>query len=171
MQIITLIPASGKGSRFGSPKVDALYNGVSFLQMILNTLRDAGLLNCYVLRDLETPDMLATVRYGMQRALRDASLPDGWLIWPVDHPLVKPATVLALLKDFAEKRNSVLIPRHQGRNGHPIILPGSFTIPQTDNPDGLKGVISQAHYPIGYVEVDDAGILVNINTPEDILYV
>lgn len=171
MKIIAIIPAAGKGSRFGMPKVDASYNGISFAQMIINTLKAAGIEDYILVRDIETPDMLATLRIGMQRALQQQERPDGWLIWPVDHPTVKASTVSIMVQVFTEKANSVIIPRNQGKNGHPILLPGALVIPDQPQPLGLKGVIIQSGFPQLCIDVDDVGILFNFNTPEDVIYV
>jgi CTP:molybdopterin cytidylyltransferase MocA len=171
MLIYALIPASGQGRRFGQPKVDALFNSLTFAQQIITTLEAAGIPDLYVIRDLETPDMLSTLRIGMHRVLEEGINPDVWLIWPVDHPSVQAETIRALMHKFEHRKNSIIIPRHHDKSGHPILLPGSFAIPEQTNPIGLKGVIIQSEFPVRYLNVDDPGILQNINTPEDALYV
>lgn len=171
MKIIAIIPAAGKGTRFGMPKVDASYNGISFAEMIKSTLTEAGIGDIYLIRDVETPDMLATIKIGMHRVLREQERPDGWLIWPVDHPTVKASTIRMLVNVFTGKANSVIIPRHQNRNGHPILVPGALVIPDKPEPLGLKGVIIKSGFPLHYIDVDDVGILFNLNTPEDVVYV
>ena len=171
MQIVALIPAAGKGSRYGMPKVDALYNGLSFSQCIVNTLQEAGINDKIVIRDIDTPDMLASLKAGIRTYLFNNALPDGWLIWPVDHPAVKIHTVQLMLKVFALRDNSIIIPRYSGKSGHPIIIPSTLVIPDQPLPNGLKDVIQLSHFPVHFVEVEDPGILVNINKPEDVKYV
>ncbi len=171
MQIVALIPAAGKGSRFGMPKVDAMYNGITFSQAILNTLQELGHIDSLVIRDVETPDMFASLKLGMKTFQSQNIHPDGWLIWPVDHPTVKPDTVRFMLKIFSARNNSIIIPRHDSKNGHPIIIPASLAIPDIAPANGLKEIIMLSHLPVHFVEVDDPGILVNINTPEDVKYV
>jgi len=171
MKIIAVIPAAGKGTRFGMPKVDASYNGIAFSEMIINTLKEAGLDDFVLVRDIETPDMLATIKAGMQKAVSEQGNPDGWLIWPVDHPTVKASTIQILVSIFTKKSNSVIIPRNQGKNGHPIIIPSALVIPDKAEPLGLKGIIMQSGFPVFYPDLDDVGILFNFNTPEDVVYV
>ena len=171
MQIIALIPAAGKGSRYGMPKVDAMFNGITFSQMILNTLQSAGIEENLIIRDIDTPDMLGSLKYGMNAYQAQGVHPDGWLIWPVDHPTIKIETIIFIMSIFASHANSIVIPRHAGKNGHPIMLPGSLVIPEQEFANGLKDVIMLSHFPVHFAEVDDPGILVNINTPEDVKYV
>lgn len=171
MDIIAIIPAAGKGTRFGMPKVDANFNGLTFAERILFVLALAGIEKFALVRDVETPDMLASIRYGMQQALKEYARPDGWLIFPVDHPMVREDTIRLLREEFSSHRNSITIPRHKGKSGHPILLPGSFSIEEEANPLGLKGLIIKSVHPVHYVEVEDEGILRNFNTPEDVIYV
>jgi len=170
MEICALIPAAGKGSRFGQPKVDALYNGFTFSEMIIKTLKEAGIKTYYIIRDIETPDMSATLYNGWQQVCREGRHPDGWLIWPVDHPLVKKETIVLMVDAFADNSNSVIIPCYNNRNGHPVLLPGSFVFAKKADAAGLKGAILKSDFPRLYIEVDDAGILANLNTPEEALY-
>lgn len=171
MDIIAIIPAAGKGTRFGMPKVDANFNGLTFAERILFVLALAGIEKFALVRDVETPDMLASIRYGMQQALKEYARPDGWLIFPVDHPMVREDTIKLLQEEFSTRLNSIVIPRCRGKSGHPVILPGCFTIEEEANPLGLKGLIINSAFPVHYVEVEDEGILRNFNTPEDVIYV
>ena len=115
--------------------------------------------------------MLATIRYGIKEVISTGYHPDGWFIWPVDHPTVKTATIRFMVKIFASRLNCVIIPRHADKNGHPIIIPAALVIPEQTHLNGLKEVIMLSGFPIHYTEVDDPGILANINTPEDLRYV
>ena len=171
MDIIALIPAAGKGSRYGMPKVDAVYNGITFSERIQAVLKESGITIIYLLRDLDTPDMLATIRYGIKKALSEEHNPDGWIIWPVDHPNIQKDTILTLIDTFSRNRNCIIIPRYDNKNGHPVVIPMSLAIPDETPPAGLKEVIMLSHIPVLHVDVNDPGILVNINTPEDVKYV
>jgi CTP:molybdopterin cytidylyltransferase MocA len=171
MKVAAIIPAAGQGERFGMPKVDAQYNGISFAQRIINTLQEAGLAEYVLVRDVKTDDMLGSIKWGMEQYLASNARPDGWLIWPVDHPVVTATTITILTTIFADKQNSVIIPRCQGSNGHPILVPGSLVIPDKPQPLGLKGVILESGFSMRYVNVNDVGVLFNINTTDDVVYV
>lgn len=178
MQIYALILANGKGTRYGMPKVDAVFNGLTFLQHIETTLAQAKVDDYLVIRDVETPDMLGSIRYGMHQIMTRGVWPGGWLIWPVDHPFIKAETITALIECHRANPKSVVIPQCHStdgtpafRRGHPIILPGGLIVPNVDYPNGLKSMLEKAKLSTCYISVDDPAILANINTPEDVHYV
>jgi CTP:molybdopterin cytidylyltransferase MocA len=46
------------------------------------------------------------------------------LVYPVDHPLVEKRTVKQMVSEFRRRKSTeeIVMPRHRGRYGHPIIL-------------------------------------------------
>jgi molybdenum cofactor cytidylyltransferase len=94
----------------------------------------------------------------------------GALIAPVDHPYVRVSTMRRLLNTFAASPEHIIKPVYRGRAGHPIILPRTV-FPAVLEPSGmvtLREVLVQAGVEVRYVDVDDEGVLVNVNTPADI---
>lgn len=93
----------------------------------------------------------------------------GALIWPVDHPLVSAITVRAMASAFSASPTRIVIPSHHGRRGHPIILPSGLFEEVRHAPGdlGLRAVVRAHADCVCVVPVDDAGILINIDTPEE----
>jgi CTP:molybdopterin cytidylyltransferase MocA len=93
---------------------------------------------------------------------------DGMAVLPVDHPLVRPATVRALLEAFHESRAPVVLPTHEGERGHPGLFRRSV-FPELLDP-GLEGgarTVVHAHLADArLVPVDDPGVRADIDTPE-----
>jgi CTP:molybdopterin cytidylyltransferase MocA len=93
---------------------------------------------------------------------------DGMAVLPVDHPLVRPATVRALLEAFVESRAPVVLPTHEGERGHPGLFRRSV-FPELLDP-GLEGgarTVVHAHLADAHlVPVDDPGVRADIDTPE-----
>jgi CTP:molybdopterin cytidylyltransferase MocA len=178
MLIFALIPANGKGSRYGMPKVDAVFNGITFQQHIENTLSETVVRDWLVIRDIDSHDMLGSIRYGMHRIMTQGIWPDCWLIWPIDHPFVKAETINALIDCYRVNPKSVIVPQLKSnhdslppKRGHPIILPGGLMIPNIEYINGLRTMLEKAKLNKVYIEVDDPGIIENINSPEDVRYV
>ena len=89
---------------------------------------------------------------------------EGVLFTLVDHPSIAPATIAALL---APPRPLVRVPRFQGRRGHPVwfsrrLIPEFLALP----PGGAARDVVRAHAAdTEFVDVDDAGILADIDDP------
>jgi CTP:molybdopterin cytidylyltransferase MocA len=174
-----VILAGGAGRRWGAPKAWAqLPDGRSFLAACTETLEAAGAESIVATLPpgVEIPslpgldqeplpepdlDMFGSLRWGLRRL--EATRWQCAVILPVDHPLVKPSTVAALV----EAGPPAAIPAYRGKHGHPIclgcrviagILAGSLRGPT------LREVLRAvgAHE----VSVDDPGVIANCNTPQ-----
>lgn len=96
-------------------------------------------------------------------ARSDAS---GWLLLPADMPRVKPATLRAVAQ--ALDAHPVAFAQHHGRRGHPVAFSAelySELIALTGD-EGARRLV--ARYPAHAVEVEDAGVLIDIDTAEDL---
>jgi CTP:molybdopterin cytidylyltransferase MocA len=169
--IVAIILASGKGTRFGMPKAEAGLDGISFLARIKASLSNAGIGRIVVADSYNSPDMLATLRL----AVADIMLQEGelgaanaYLIHPVDFPFVLPATIVELIQAHQNSPNSVIHPTHNGRRGHPIIIPAGLNLLADDEGKGLREVIAKNNLSHLNVPVFDTGVISNINTPEDL---
>lgn len=88
-----------------------------------------------------------------------------------DMPFVRPETYQRLM-EAAESGNgnsdAVIAPRFRGKEGHPVLLSSlhSKAISEADpETETLKSVLS--HFPKRYVDLDDEGICLDLDTPED----
>lgn len=90
----------------------------------------------------------------------------GWLLLPADMPRVQPGTLQAVAQALAT--HSVAFAQHQGRRGHPVAFSAelySELIGLTGD-EGARRLV--ARYPSHAVEVDDPGVLIDIDTSEDL---
>src|SRR5262249_59917778 len=101
--------------------------------------------------------------------LREAADSDGMLAWPVDHPLVRPATVRRILEAAAQHPGCVIIPRWEGRGGHPTFFPRALYAALEDLPDdeGARALFARCPEAVVRIEVDDPGVGRDVDTPED----
>ncbi len=121
--------------------------------------------------------MYGSARVGLAEALR--SRPTSVLVLPVDHPEVKPATVAQLSavmaqalgafgKSKAKDFRYALIPRHRGHRGHPLVLSAALAraIVKDGEARDLGDAVRRHARLVGFLDVTDAGIVVNRNTPK-----
>lgn len=93
----------------------------------------------------------------------------GILVAPVDVPLVTAETVAALLAAFDATLAPVVRPVHQGRHGHPVLFARAVfdELRHADHSRGARAVVGAHESALVNVEVNDPGVLVDIDTPED----
>ena len=93
---------------------------------------------------------------------------EGVAYLPVDHPRVQPETVATLLEAFRAGSAPLVLPVHRGKRGHPAIF-GRALFPALADPHLQGGARTVVHAHLGearLVEVDDPGVVLDIDTPE-----
>jgi molybdenum cofactor cytidylyltransferase len=90
----------------------------------------------------------------------------GWLILPADMPRVRPSTIQAVAD--ALQQHAVAYAQYQGRRGHPVGFAAELYSELTalTGDEGARRLV--ARYPAQAVEVDDPGVLIDIDTVEDL---
>jgi molybdenum cofactor cytidylyltransferase len=181
--IAGIILAAGASSRMGTPKALLDYRGESFLNRLIRVLGEvcdpvivalgyhadeirAAALGKAIFA--VNPDPSRGQLSSLQTAL--ASVPadaEGFLFLPVDCPAAEPETVLKIVRTFRNSDALVVIPRHEGRRGHPVcvrreLTPEFLALP----PDGqAKEVVRRHADRTIYLDTDDAGVLSDIDDP------
>jgi CTP:molybdopterin cytidylyltransferase MocA len=93
----------------------------------------------------------------------------GALIWPVDVPLVRVETVRAVIEAGDAAPGRLVIPQLDKRGGHPVRIPRARfpELMALDPARGLKALVEAQPAQVLRLPVDDIGVLVDIDTPED----
>jgi molybdenum cofactor cytidylyltransferase len=96
-------------------------------------------------------------------ALPDAS---GWVMLPADMPMVRPSTLTAVAKALDEA--PVTYAQHGGRRGHPVGFSAELysELISLTGDEGVRRLV--ARYPAQAVEVDDPGVLMGLDTVDDL---
>jgi molybdenum cofactor cytidylyltransferase len=189
MKVLGVVPAAGRSSRMGNPKPLLDAGGRSFLERVVTALRDGGATEVIVgVRTEKGPIPAAALAAGARilvphdvedgpiATVREAILsvegdPEvrGLLLLPVDHPRVETGTVAALLAAAASTAPLIAMPVHRGESGHPVFL-SREVFPDLLEPDleeGARSVVDRHRARVLEVEVDDPGILADLNTLAD----
>ena len=113
--------------------------------------------------DAENSQMFTSVKRGLSYLKGKC---DRVVFTPVNTPMFSAQTLLILLKSPAQ----IVKPTYQGRGGHPLILDSSVIeqILAYDGPDGLRGAIKACKGQNETIEVQDAGVLVNIHNATEL---
>ncbi len=174
-----LILAAGSGTRIGTPKLALTINGIDFLTLIRSKLRAAGIDRMSVIvseeyfqwaqdRCLEDtiivnthPErgMYSSVLLG-RNSFSDCS---GVLINPVDYPAIQETTYSKLIELARSNPKQMIKPVYQGRSGHPIIIPTPIFQTLLLDAGRLDLALRNSRVDTLPIEVNDPGILLNIN--------
>jgi molybdenum cofactor cytidylyltransferase len=90
----------------------------------------------------------------------------GWLVLPGDMPLVQSNTLLAVAS--ALEHHAVVYAEHRGHRGHPVGFAAELysELVVLTGDDGARRIV--ARYPTYGQDVSDAGVLLDIDTPDDL---
>jgi molybdenum cofactor cytidylyltransferase len=184
-----IVLAAGKGSRFSagahklaqslgdsSVLVATLANAIaSRLHVIVVTTAAFAEIACssVAARDVVVlPDVgsagAGPLGMGVSIAAGVNARPDaaGWLVLPGDMPLVQPATLQAVARGL--DHHAVVYAQHTGRRGHPVGFAAELysELAALSGDDGARRLV--ARYPAFGIELDDPGVLIDIDTASDL---
>lgn len=180
MTATAVILAGGGSRRMGTPKALLTFEGETFLNRLVRIFSAQACRVIVVtgLQPLSVPAGAVAVHNpnaetgqlsSLQRGLQ--SLPpdtDAVFFTPVDYPAIQPSTIDLLSKALLPGDDFV-IPRYDGRHGHPVLFAARLCqeflgLP----PDRSARDIVHAHRErTRYVDVDDPGVVTDVDTPED----
>jgi len=184
-----IVLAAGKGSRFlgpehklgqslGSSTVLGTTLGhaiTSQLQVVVVTTealadvarRSVAARDVIVLPEADAPGQSGLgMGYSISAGVNARPNASGWLVLPGDMPLVQPATLQAVARELSH--HAVAYAQHRGRRGHPVGFSSELysELATLSGDEGARRLI--ARYPAYGVEVDDAGVLVDVDTLADL---
>jgi molybdenum cofactor cytidylyltransferase len=186
-KVIGLILAAGKSERMGSAKSLLRIQGKSFLEHIVIEAQQSALNDFkivlghqaeQVLRSLPQlrsavvtnadydQGQLSSLIKGLE-SIKEPSV-DGVMVFLVDHPFVTHQLIDSLLQQFSRQPAPMVIPSYHGRRGHPMIF-GRQLFPElmtTPLDQGAAAVVRRHEPEILYLDTEDEGILIDIDTPE-----
>ncbi len=191
--ILAVVPACGRSTRMGRPKLSLPLGGRAVIEHVVAALRRGGADRVLVvagphvpelaplaesagadvsLLAEQTPDMRSTVEHGL-RWLEDRLAPrpdDSWLLAPADHPTLDPAVVRQLRDAVAaDPSKSIAVPVVGDRRGHPALIAwrhaaGIRALPPGQ---GINAYLRQHAGETAEVPVTGTAALCDLDTPED----
>jgi molybdenum cofactor cytidylyltransferase len=188
--IPAIVLAAGESRRMGRLKpLLLLENGETFLARILRTLREAGVQDAAVVVGHQHQDILAAtgevsgVRFVINReygagqltslvaGLRVIDRPGvaAALVTLVDVPLVRAATVSAVVDRYHQTLAPIVRPVRGLQHGHPVLIDRSLfdAVYAADPTVGVRAVVRSHASPAGEIEIDDDGAFRDIDTPHE----
>lgn len=188
-----IVLAAGRGQRFADSQQDSLHHKLEqpmgadtvlalTLQNVIASLLPLVVVTTAALApqvralvagsDIVTlTDAEADPGFGMGRSIargvQASGQSPGWLVLPADMPLVRPDTLVAVAS--ALLHHPVAYAQHRGQRGHPVGFSSELysELSMLAGDEGARRVM--ARYPSTAVEVEDGGVLMDIDTADDLL--
>jgi molybdenum cofactor cytidylyltransferase len=103
----------------------------------------------------------------LQAALKKIPTNAAFMIYPVDHPLIRPATIRQLVRAFRTRsaRHEIVMPRHKKSFGHPVIVSAAVR-PEFFSAPTARDVIYRHPERIRILTVNTTSIFDDFNSPE-----
>jgi molybdenum cofactor cytidylyltransferase len=190
--IVAVVLSAGESSRMGQPKALLPIDGVPFIERIVMALRATQVEkilvvlghNAHELRqkisDLpvtilvnndykqgQLSSLLVAIRY--LESTDVAGDLEGILVHLVDHPYISASLVDLMVDRFRQFKKPIVIPRYQGRRGHPVIFSRSLfpELLATPLDQGAKAVVHAHGGETLEIDTEVKGVTVDIDTPEE----
>lgn len=109
------------------------------------------------------------IGHSIAHGVRQFPQADGWLIALADMPSIRVETIKSVINAL-HRRQDIIRPRYRGSAGHPVGFGADYyaELIALTGDEGAAGVIRNNSAACRYIDVDDAGILLDIDRPEDI---
>ena len=183
--MVGVLLAAGSSTRFGAHKLlHRLDDGAALAEHAARHLIAALPTSIAVVRpgDVAVHDMMrglglsivecanATHGMGSSIACGVSAMPDadGWVIALADMPWIQPQTIRRVAQQL-RLGAGIAAPRYHARRGHPVGFAAKFKtqLSRLQGDDGARDVIESARDQLALVRTDDAGVLLDVDTPAD----
>jgi len=186
MLIDGIVLAAGASTRMGESKAQLAIENTTFLERAVHLLREAGCRYVVavvndddwnarladvsgrepVINDAENSEQIDSLRLGLTNLPEDS---EAAVVLPVDFPRIQLQTVKQLIADFGRGGALIANPSRNGTAGHPVIFARAIwaELLTGDLPDGARSVMAAHEQDTRTLEVDDDGVLIDVDTPAD----
>ncbi|MGB1108989.1 MAG: nucleotidyltransferase family protein [Gammaproteobacteria bacterium] len=186
MSHVGILLAAGNSQRFGADKLmEKLGNGervgiasgqklISALPRSIAVVRSddsalASMLRLLGFEIIQPPTGNPGMGDSLAAAVRSSTGADGWLVCLADMPWIQFQTLCSVINGLAEGAD-ICAPRFDNKRGHPVGFNACFgdRLASLSGDVGAKGIIDDHPEQLREIDVNDAGIIRDIDTPQDL---
>lgn len=186
---VAVVLAAGKGSRFGGDKLLAtLSNQQVMIQQVIDRVSEAfdhwvcvvraedQRLQEYLSENncpwVVAPDAALGMSASIQMGVNYFSNAKSWLFVLADMPYVEASSYKDLYEKMKEagESPSIVIPRYRAQKGNPVSLSRHFIseLKLLKGDMGARPIVKQNPHAHCYVDLEDAGVLLDIDQKKDV---
>jgi len=188
--IAAVLLAAGESRRMGRPKLTLPWGtGGSVISQVVARFREAGAdpllvvtggdrdeveralqgagAQCLLNPNYRQGGMLSSIKVGLRSLLEGEA--EAAMVAPADLPSLTVETLRSLLGHRRRSGADLIVPSYEMRRGHPVLIDRYLWQEVLDLPDGetLRDFLRRRPGLIDYVVVEDAGVIQDIDIPED----
>ena len=186
-ELAAIVPAAGCSSRMAAFKPLLPLGHSTVIETVISTFLQAGISDItvvlghraddlksvlerldvrWVLNDRYNEGMFSSILTGLRSMRHDVK---GVFLLPVDMPLIMSLTIKKITMAYNRSGSHIYYPRYLKQRGHPPLIPSDLfpEILDWKGLGGLQSVLKCHEARACDVEVQDMGILMDIDTPED----
>jgi molybdenum cofactor cytidylyltransferase len=186
-RIVALILAAGFSSRMETFKPLLPVGGSPLIERTISRFLQAGFCDVRVIVGHRAEEVIPIVNRlgahpvinenypsGMYSSVRAGvrtlgKKDDAFFLMPGDCLLNRPETLAEMALVFSREKAGILYPTFGGRRGHPPLISALYkkAILSEEPPGGLKALLADHDDDAVEIEVDDPGILKDLDTPQE----
>lgn len=182
-----IILAAGYSTRMGTQKLLLSYNDSTMIETVIDNVLNSKIDKVMVVLGADSEEiakaignkpvevsrnqqpekgMLSSVMCGF-KALPDSA--NAALVYLGDQPNIPPSITNTIIEAYNEDLYGIVIPVHNHRRGHPLLVDLKYRrdIFKLDLEKGLRSLMHLFPEDVLEVDVDEAGILLDIDTRDD----
>lgn len=139
MNISAIVMASGLSKRMNKSKLHMEINDKKIYEFILHTIKSCQCFNevIVVAKDQEIIEKSESLEFkvikneksflgqstSIKLGLTNSKHSQGYMFFVADQPFIKESTIKALIDEFNNNPDKIIIPCYNGKNGNPVIFP------------------------------------------------
>ena len=187
---VAIVPAAGASRRMGRSKLLLPWRSSTVLQTVLETWSQSEVDRTVLVvravdQDLAAigrgcgadvvvahsppPEMKDSVRLALDYVRQQYGLDQTawWLLSPADNPCLDVAVVNRVCRACAASDAEIVVASHAGKGAHPVALvwPLADEVAGLAKGEGVSALLNR--HRVERVDVDDPGVLEDLDTPED----
>jgi molybdenum cofactor cytidylyltransferase len=188
-KVAAIVLAAGMSKRMGTMKQLVKMGERTLLETTLSAVQSSRIQETILVLGYQADEILKTVKLpstiqfvtnesyekGMSTSIRagiSAISPDSAaaLIVLADQPFLKPSIINALIEEYESTDAAILLPVYKGFRGNPVLIDRSLfpEMMQIEGDIGCRSLFGIHADKIHKVPVDDIGVLIDIDSPEDL---
>jgi molybdenum cofactor cytidylyltransferase len=180
-----ILLAAGVGSRFGGGKLLHELDGIAIGVRSARNLLAAGMIVTAVVRPgsdaltklleregvdvTECPNAADGMGVSLAHAVSHTRDAAGWVVALADMPRIAPHTIRRVA-DAVAQGALIAAPRFRGERGHPVGFSAALRdeLLKLHGDEGARAVLKRHHAEVEWIEVNDAGVVFDIDRREDL---